>query len=184
MTDDNRLSDYLQLQYEVRMVFKDGTYHLAIPELGLHQSDADMQKAHEKLMAAKEEWLRELCAQKLYSWIVAPGGGGGGGGGGGTTRLELPSVRQQLTPFAIKTSVVVVILLTIGMFVGNAVTSAGRGMERDLHRIPSWSEEKVEKYRLHTREIVQKLKPIFDEITPLLQTQPAREKAVDKGPDK
>lgn len=180
MSDTEKLNHYLGLEYEVRVVRQGATFHVGIPELGLHKSGKDMAAAHSELMAAKDEWLRELCAQGLYSWIVEPGGGAGGGEvSGGTVRLQTQNLKQQLTPFAIKAVVVVLLLLGVSAFLGSAISAAGRGLERDLHRIPEWSDEKVEKYRLNAQRIAKKLKPIFAEILPLVQ---AGQNATSTGP--
>jgi len=165
MTEAEKLAHYLGLEYEVRLIKKKDAYELGIPELGLRVSGEDIPAAHAKLMAAKDEWITELCAQKLYSWIVKPGGAGDASHG--IVRLQAPGLKQQLTPFAVKAVVVTVLMLVASMFVGNAITTAGRGLERDLHRIPEWSDEKVEKYRMNARRIVAKLQPIMVELRPL-----------------
>lgn len=176
MNDAEKLEYYLGLDYEVRIVHKDDGFELGIPELGLRKGGKDVAKVHAELMAAKDEWIRELCAQRLYSWIMEPGGGFVG-----TQRVQPQSLKQQLTPFAIKTAVVAIMLLAVGTFLGSAISAAGRGMERDLHRIPEWSDEKVEKYRTNARRIAEKLRPIFAEIMPLLQAGPQNPTAAAGG---
>lgn len=166
MTAPESLQHFLSLDYEVRVARKAGRYELTILELGLRKSGPDMAAAYQQLMAAKEELITELCAQGLQHWITPPGGMGGVGGTSQVS-IQAPSLKQQLLPFAIKAGVVAVLLLIVGMFIGNALTSAGRGLERDLHRIPEWSEEKVEKYRTNARRIVAKLLPIAQELRPL-----------------
>lgn len=165
MTEADRLSHYLGLEYEVRLIRKKDAYELGIPELGLRVSSKDMPDAYAKLMSAKDEWITELCAQKLYNWIVLPGAGESRQG---AVQFHAPGLKQQLVPFTVKAVVVTVLMLVAGMFVGDAITSAGRGLERDLHRIPEWSDEKVEKYRMNARRIVTKLQPIMVELRPLL----------------
>lgn len=172
------LDHYLALEYEVRLVHRGDCYLAGIPELGLHLSGKDATKLLEDLQAARLKWIRELYDLQLTSWIIAPGGGAFGYQGGSLGGRR--SLREALTPFAIKSVVVALMLLLSGLYLGSMLANVGKnveqvlasasgGMERDLHNVAKWPDEKVEKSRIEMHGIVTKLTPIAAEFAPLFQ---------------
>ncbi|MDP3426238.1 MAG: hypothetical protein Q8S17_02505, partial [Humidesulfovibrio sp.] len=120
----------------------------------------------------REEWIRELAAEGLWSWIVPPGQAPGQTGGvassgapTGTLRVEQGFGGFKL--FLAKTAIILVLLLSVGGLAVRGVSNAGYSAEKNLDGIVNWPEEKVVRYTKHARGIVAKLKPIFDEIAVL-----------------
>jgi len=173
------LDHYLALEYEVRMVRRGDRYLAGIPELGLHLSGSDPTRLLEDVQSARVKWIRELYDLQLTGWIIAPGGRPFGYQEGAAAGRR--SLREALTPFAIKALVVSLMLLLSGLYLGSMLSNAGKNvglvlanvggdMERNVHNIAKWPDEKVEKTRIEMRGIVTKLTPVAAEFAPLFQS--------------
>lgn len=180
MQSEEQLAHCLGFQYEVRVRRVNAKFELFLPELNLRSSHEDLATAYAQLDKRREEWIRELAAEGLWSWIVPPsqtscqvGGVASSGAPTGTLRVEQGFGGFKL--FLAKTAVVLVLLLSVGGLAVRGISGAGYSAEKNLDGIVNWPEEKVVRYTKHARDIVTKLKPIFDEIAVLFDRPQQRD---------
>ena len=121
-----------------------------------------------------------MVKEGLEDWIVKPGEGGAAKA---QVVAAAAPVGASLKIFFIKSAVVFAIVGILGLVLGNAVSSAGSSLERDFHRIRTWPETKVIKYRDNARETMTKLKPIIDELVGPFRQPPQDAPAAQTGPD-
>jgi hypothetical protein len=181
MQQDDRLQQFLSRNYEVRVRHDGSKYDLFIAELNLRERHSDLAQAYANLQKRREDWIRELAAEDLWSWIVEPGSVGSGGpaqtqGSSAPIRVEAGG---GLKLFFIKGAIVTTLLLVVLAFLARGLTEAGYRAEKGLDGIVNWPEEKVLRYSKHARDIVAKLRPIANEVRVLFERDP-----VDPAPQK
>lgn len=165
------IDHYMGLSYDTRMKKINNKYILSIPELCLVADGEDLKETNDSLEKKKSEYFLKMIDNDLENDIIEPGHNGEG------------TLGASLFPFFIKLTVIIVLFGGISSYTYISVNSALRKLSgtkvlnyvtdtkalmlEDIVSIGDWPDDKVKRRAMHVNKIVEKLKPIADELKPL-----------------
>ena len=171
MKEIKKLSDYLALEYEMRVGRKDGFFVVGIPELGIVKKSLKCEEAIAEANTAREALLKSFFENGYAAWIPAPVEGGSPplkirNGSGSLWE----AIRRAIIPIVIIAVTVILlaclmrpIISRMGLKVTKIETKFKK-IETKFKSLEDLSDEKVELYRMRARKICGRIKPITDEI--------------------
>ncbi len=151
----------LETSHEVRLREKAGRFTLSIPELGLLAHGKSLESAYAKLMQAREQRILEFASEDLLSWLPKPGASGAPAQADGSAE---PRLLVRLRPFLIKAAIVSALFLWAMNTVNDSARNVGYGLEKKLDGLANMSPESIEKNRIKSAQIAEKLGPIVREL--------------------
>ncbi len=165
MTEEQKLEYYLARDYNIIVARKGGSFVFCIRELNLLHTDSSLADGHAAILKKKDAWIRELCANGHYDWIVLPGEG---------VDASLPEpegLARKLLPFFIKLTATTLVLLVLGAFVSNALRDFGYNMEKKLDKVVAMTPQDVEFHQKKAHAIADRLRPIMLEVLSMFRPE-------------
>lgn len=162
------LGQFMELDYEVCFIERDGKFIFLLKELGLVGSGANVAEAHADLVETKRRYFQALLDAGRGESIRLP-----------ARHAERRELIRSLTPFSIKmlisAFVVVGVVVTLVPVLrtqvndlGKAAKKAGqqfpKGFEEGVSNLKPVTPEKQEKMLKSIRVYLESIRPILDEI--------------------
>jgi hypothetical protein len=182
MANEKTIEDFMSYDYGVKFKKKENEFVLMIPDLCIIVTDASADQAYRKMMTEKEELFRKLLADGEADLIPLP------------FQSKVKMVKNVwdfsgVTPFVLKTVIVLFAVLVIGLTGSYVVKSAvsdtvsrinsklvsvniGEKIYLEAERINARSPEELEKQLKWVRTVVKAFKPFADEVWPLFENCP------------
>jgi len=165
----DEIGDLRELAYRVTLIERAGVHYAYVDELNLVAKASDPESAYAQVLTDKDTYLQRMCEMGLSDQVPRP------------SRLARRSdVRDGLSVFAIKTSIVGVIALILGLMSlpildaflvqrlasipKGVVSTIDKGLDKVTAKLEGQSDEERALLNEKLRARVRAIKPLYTEV--------------------